>query len=80
MHSMVRGSLFVSYPSLNTALNERTKLYSYNHIKLLADECRSTFSTSDFMEKHLILNTNNESGISLRRLVALQITIVKIPE
>ena len=77
---MVRGSLFVSYPSLNTALNERTRLYAFPHIKLLADECSAIFATNDFMEKHLILNTNNESGISLRRLIALQITIVKIPE
>ena len=80
MHSMSRQQLFVSYPSLNTAVNKRTKLFAHHQIKLLADECIETFSNYNYLEKHLILNTNSESGISLRRLLALQITIVKIPE
>ena len=80
MFSMSRQQLFISYPSLNTALNKRTKIFAAHQIELLADECTQIFSTTDFLEKHLILNTNNESGISLRRLLALQITIVKIPE
>ena len=77
---MSRQQLFVSYPSLNTAVNKRTKLFAHHQIKLLADECIETFSNYNYLEKHLILNTNSESGISLRRLLALQITIVKIPE
>ena len=80
MHSMSRQSLFISFPSLNTSVNKRNRIYSDPQIKLLADECTEIFSQTDFLEKHLTLNANSESGISLRRFLALQVTIVKIPE
>jgi len=80
MHSMSRQQLFVSYPSLNTAVNKRNRIFAHHQIKLLAEECVEIFSNTNFLEKHIILNTNSESGISLVKLLALQITIQKIPE
>ena len=79
MHSQARGSLFVSYPSLNTSINERNRIHAHHQIEILSDECEAIFSSNEYIDKHMeILSLNNESGLSIRRLLALQITIVKI--
>lgn len=79
MYSQARRSLFVSYPSLNTSINERNQIYAIHQIQLLADECEAIFATTEFIDRHMeILSQNNESGLSIRQLLALQITIVKI--
>ena len=79
MYSQARRSLFVSYPSLNTSINERNRIYAVHQIQLLADECEAIFATTEFIDRHMeILSQNNESGLSIRQLLALQITIVKI--
>ena len=82
MHSQSRQSLFISYPSLNTHLNERQLIFAYHQIDFLADECEAIFeNTEAFLQKHLnVMNPLNESGLSLRRLVSLQITIVKFKD
>ena len=82
MHSRSRKSLFVSYPSLNTHLNERHLIFAYHQIDLLAEECEAIFGdTEALLQKHLdVMTPLNESGLSLRRLVSLQITIVKFEE
>ena len=82
MHSQSRKSLFISYPSLNTHLNERHLIFAYHQIDLLADECGAIFGdTEAVLQKHLeVMNPLNESGLSLRRLVSLQITIVKFKD
>ena len=63
-------------------MNERNKLFAYHQIDLLADECQAIFDDPELLlEKHLeVMTPGNESGLSLRRLLALQITIVKIDD
>ena len=82
MHSQSRKSLFISYPSLNTHLNERHLIFAYHQIDLLAEECEAIFGdTEALLQNHLdVMTPLNESGLSLRRLVSLQITIVKFEE
>ena len=82
MHSQSRQSLFISYPSLNTHLNERQLIFAYHQIDLLAVECEAIYAdTEAFLQKHLdVMTPHNQSGLSLRRLVSLQITIVKFDE
>ena len=72
----------MSYPSLNTHLNERHLIFAYHQIDLLADECGAIFGDIEaLLQKHLeVMSPLNESGLSLRRLVSLQITIVKFEE
>ena len=82
MHSQSRKSIFISYPSLNTHMNERQLIFAYHQIDLLAEECEAIFGdTEALLQKHLdVMTPLNESGLSLRRLVSLQITIVKFEE
>ena len=56
--------------------------FAYHRIDLLADECEAIYGdTEAFLQKHLdVMTPHNQSGLSLRRLVSLQITIVKFDE
>ena len=49
---------------------------------LLADEREAIYGdTEAFLQKHLdVMTPHNQSGLSLRRLVSLQITIVKFKD
>ena len=81
MYSQSRQELFLSFPSLNTSVNERTRLFGYHHIPILASEMNEIFQSNRYLETHLeILGANSDSGLSLRRLICLQITIVKLPD
>lgn len=81
MFSQARQELFLSFPSLNTSVNDRTRLYAYHQIPILAEEMDDIFQSNRYLETHLeILGNSSDSGISLRKLIALQITIVKLPD
>ena len=81
MYSQSRQELFLSYPSLNTSVNERTRLFAYHHLDILASEMDEIFQSNRYLETHLeILGDTSDSGLSLRRLISLQITIVKLPD
>ena len=81
MFSTARQELFLSFPSLNTSVNERTRLFGYHQIPILVSEMDEIFQSNRYLETHLeILGADSDSGLSLRRLIALQITIVKLPD
>ena len=63
-------------------MNERHLIFAYHQIDLLAEECEAIFGdTEALLQNHLdVMTPLNESGLSLRRLVSIQITIVKFEE
>ena len=81
MWSQSRQELFLSFPSLNTCLNERLRIFSDEQIELLSQEMEQVFNTNKYIETHTTtLGASAESGVSLRKLVGYQITIVKLPD
>ena len=80
-HSTSRDSLFVIHPSLATALNERNIIYAFHQEDELITEIDQIISNNSVIEKHVAnLSFNNQSGISLRKLIAMNITVLKMPE
>ena len=78
---MSRDSLFVLHPSLATAVNEKKFVYAYHHEDELVEEINQIISSDKIIEKHVNnLSFNNQSGISLRKLISMNITILKLPE
>ena len=79
MHSTSRGETFVGHPSLNTAINDRVKIYGEHHKDDLIAEVERVHQNGDLVNKHIaIMSENNSSGISLHKVISLQITLVKI--
>ena len=73
--------LFVSHPSLNTSCNSRVKLYAQHHIDDLVSEVNALHTSGALIDKLItILSPENTSGISLRKLVSIQITLMKLDD
>ena len=78
---MSRDSLFIIHPSLATAVNERKFIYAFHQEDELIQEIADTISSEKLIERHINnLSINNQSGISLRKLLSMNITILKLPE
>ena len=78
---MSRDSLFIIHPSLATAVNERKFIYAFHQEDELIQEIADTISSEKLIDRHINnLSINNQSGISLRKLLSMNITILKLPE
>ena len=80
-HSTSRDSLFVIHPSLATSLNERNFIYAFHQEDELLQEIDEIISSERVIERHVNnLSINNQSGISLRKLISMNITVLKMPD
>lgn len=78
---MSRDSLFIIHPSLATAVNEKKFIYAFHQEDELIQEIDDIISSEKLIDRHVNnLSINNQSGISLRKLIAMNITILKLPE
>ena len=69
------------HPSLATSINQRNFIYAFHQEDELIDEISQIISEGRLIDKHIEnLSFNNESGISLRKVIAMNITVLKIPE
>ena len=69
------------HPSLATAVNERNMINAYHQEDELIEEIQRVISDGTLIDKHIdILSLNNESGISLRKVIAMNITVLKMIE
>ena len=67
------------HPSLATAVNERNIIHAFHQEDELIDEIGQIIGEGRLIDKHIEnLSMNNQSGISLRKVVAMNITILKI--
>ena len=81
MHSQSRNEEYIAHPSLNTSVNELVKIMADHHITELGREVERKEMSGEIIDKHIeVMSPNNESGISLIKLVSLQLTIIKLPE
>ena len=69
------------HPSLATAVNERNMINAYHQEDELIEEIQRVISDGTLIDKHIdILSLNNQSGISLRKVIAMNITVLKMIE
>ena len=69
------------HPSLATAVNERNMINAYHQEDELIEEIQRVISDGTLIDKHIdLLSLNNQSGISLRKVIAMNITVLKMIE
>lgn len=81
LHSVSRNDVFISHPSLNTSCNSRVKLFADHHIDDLISEVNAIHISGALIDKLIqVLSPENTSGISLRKLISIQITLMKLDD
>ena len=69
------------HPSLATAVNERNIIHAFHQEDELIDEIGQIIGEGRLIDKHIEnLSMNNQSGITLKKVVAMNITILKISQ